>query len=998
MKITMKSKIILMGIFAALTPILIMLALINYEKNHIKEYIKEETSSLMMADLQNIVKNVHSLLETQNDLLTEFVAANLKVTGDTIKKAGGISVSKENIKWTAVNQLTKETVETEIPKLLIGGTWLDQTGAWLGQNYESEKPSPIVDDVVKLVGGTCTIFQKMNEKGDMLRIATTVIGADKKRAIGTYIPAINPDGKANPIISDILSGKEYRGRAFVVDSWYVTSYAPLKNNSGDILGMYFVGIKQESVPTVRKEIMKIKVGKTGYVYILGGTGAQKGKYIISKDGLRDGENLWEAKDNDGRLFIQNMVDNTISKKDQIHIEHYNWKNTGEKESKNKTAACIYFEPWDWVIGAGTYNDEFMATVDNVTDIVNELSQNSIKIGLIAFIISLISAIVISGGIYRNIMELSAESRAITLSISEGDLSKRGNVDALNFEFKPIISGINDMMEAFIKPMKLSSDYIHKISQGNMPPRITDEYKGEFNDVKNNLNECIDSINRLITDAKILSTAATAGDLSTRADETKHRGDFQKVVHGMNETVIAFVTPINEIIHSLEDLSNGKIDNSITSDYNGEFNKLKDSLNKCILNINFLMMDTETLLRAAHDGELSKRADASTHFGEYKKLVEGINQMIDNILMPVNEARGCLEKMAKGNLDTSITGDYKGDHAILKNAMNQTIDSMNDLLNQVLMAVDQVNTGAKQVSDASQSLSQGATESASSLEEISSSVQQINSSAKQNAENASQADLLAKETCHTAEGGYAQVTEMTAAMNEINEASASVSKIIKSIDEIAFQTNLLALNAAVEAARAGKHGKGFTVVAEEVRNLAQRSAKAAKETAEMIENSIKKANAGTKIAGSTSKALEEIVKRITKVTDIVGEIASSSKEQTHGIMQVNQGLGQVDQVTQQNTATAEESAAASEELSSQAAELKALLEKFTLKGGKTEVVNAYLKSERHDAQKASATKPRQIAQNPHIINKNKKSSTEFHSNKKINPEDIISLDDKEFGKF
>ena len=291
-------------------------------------------------------------------------------------------------------------------------------------------------------------------------------------------------------------------------------------------------------------------------------------------------------------------------------------------------------------------------------------------------------------------------------------------------------------------------------------------------------------------------------------------------------------------------------------------------------------------QAAVEGRLSTRADASKHQGGFRKVVEGVNATLDAMMLPIKEAADCLQEMAGGNLDVEMKGDYQGDHAVIKENLNATLTSLNDILNQVTVAVDQVATGARQVSDSSQSLSQAATESASSLEEITASMHELTSQTNMNAENATQANQLAAQAKISAEKGDEEMGNMVRAMNDINESASSISKIIKAIDEIAFQTNLLALNAAVEAARAGKHGKGFTVVAEEVRNLAQRSAAAAKETAEMIEGSIKKTEVGARIAEETSKALEEIVTGSTKVTDLIGEIAAASKEQAQGIGQIN----------------------------------------------------------------------------------------------------------------
>lgn len=252
-----------------------------------------------------------------------------------------------------------------------------------------------------------------------------------------------------------------------------------------------------------------------------------------------------------------------------------------------------------------------------------------------------------------------------------------------------------------------------------------------------------------------------------------------------------------------------------------------------------------------------------------------------------------------------------------------------IMEQIQTTGEEIASGASQVSFFSQNLFLGATEQASALEQISASVAEMSSRTKENAEHAAQANQITLEAREAAEKGNIQMRQMMLAMSEINQGGRDILKIIKVIDEIAFQTNLLALNAAVEAARAGQHGRGFAVVAEEVRNLAVRCAKAAQETAELIEGSVQKTENGGQIADSTSASLEEIVAAITKVSALVEEIASASTGQAQGISQVNQGLEQIDQVTQQNTANAEKSASAAEDFSSQALLLQEMLQRYLL---------------------------------------------------------------------
>ncbi len=524
------------------------------------------------------------------------------------------------------------------------------------------------------------------------------------------------------------------------------------------------------------------------------------------------------------------------------------------------------------------------------------------------------------------------------------------------------------------PIKINVETANSIALGNLNVKYDKDRSDEFGDLNNSMKTMHAAIKSMVEDVENIASNAVVGNIKVRADASKHNGEYAKIIKELNNTLDAIDEPFNMAVENIEKISIGQIPHQINAELKGDYNNIKISLNKCIVSINNLIKDTQMLTQAAIDGQVDTRAKAENHEGDYRRIIEGINETLDLMLHPVAETAKVLSAMSEGNLSERVKGDYKGDHAVLKNVLNQTLDmlplnetmqvmdkmsegdltltmtgnykgdslklsnsinstlsSLNDILHQVTNTVDEVTRGALQVSDASTALSQGATEQAASLEEITSSMSQIGSQTRLNAENASIANSISHQARDAAEKGNSEMGALNNAMNEINESSKNISKIIKVIDEIAFQTNLLALNAAVEAARAGRHGKGFAVVAEEVRNLAARSATAAKETAELIENSIKTVGKGAEIAIKTAESLEEIKTNSIKVADIIAEINTSSNEQAQGISQINEGLSQIDKVTQTNTASAEESASASEELSGQANMLRELVGRFKLTG-------------------------------------------------------------------
>jgi methyl-accepting chemotaxis protein len=364
-----------------------------------------------------------------------------------------------------------------------------------------------------------------------------------------------------------------------------------------------------------------------------------------------------------------------------------------------------------------------------------------------------------------------------------------------------------------------------------------------------------------------------------------------------------------------------------------FAAINESLKLAKHAVERLVSDALALSTAAVEGKLKTRADASKHQGDFQKIVQGVNQTLDAVLQPIEEAAAVLESLAHSDLRARVRGSYQGDHAKIKDSLNQMAEALHGAMAQVAEATDQVSAASSQIAASSQSVSQGASEQASSLEETSSTLEEISSMTKQNADNTQQAKSMAQAAKGSADSGSVAMEKMQDAMVKIRTAAEGTAEIIRDINEIAFQTNLLALNAAVEAARAGDAGRGFAVVAEEVRNLALRSKEAAKKTEELIKESVKLAGDGASISAEVGGSLSEIVTTVGKVTDIVSEIAAASVEQARGIDQVNKAVAQMDQVVQQAAANSEETSSASEELAAQAQGLAAMVGQFQLERGR-----------------------------------------------------------------
>jgi methyl-accepting chemotaxis protein len=516
----------------------------------------------------------------------------------------------------------------------------------------------------------------------------------------------------------------------------------------------------------------------------------------------------------------------------------------------------------------------------VTDFLAARQRMILSIVAIAFIAITLSSLLINLIVKRSVSRPLASITAVAdqlangnINLSVGAIGKAGSkneIDVLRRSFATLIDNIQT--NALAAEKLAAGDFIF-----DLHPKSKDDI------LSHSLIQVKSVLQDLIDETRQLTQSTIAGQLSVRGQANRFQGGYRGVIEGFNQTLDAAIAPIQEAASVLHQVAAGRLGQTMTGQYQGEHAAIKNALN-----------------------------DTITALNRY-----------------IREIAHVLSEMANSNLAVGIENEYHGDFAPIKDALNLIIESFNRIFKDMTMASEQVESGSRQMANGSQILSQGASEQASSLDQLSIKIGDISGQTRENAKNAGKANSLAMTTHANAQAGSRRMDDLQLAMNEINESSASVAKIIKVIDDIAFQTNILALNAAVEAARAGSHGKGFAVVADEVRNLAAKSAKAASETNELIESTIGKTSAGADLADQTAREFRIIVDNVAQTADLIGAITKASDEQAGSIASINQNLSEVSTVVQTNSATAEETASTSEELSGQAELLKEMISQFHL---------------------------------------------------------------------
>ncbi|MBU1218159.1 methyl-accepting chemotaxis protein [bacterium] len=780
-------KITLTGIASILlvvvTIVLISVNLGNSSNKTSKKLLKKT----VQENLHLTTKVTYEMVIAQEKSLSNKISSSIAVIEDLALRSGGLTLDGSNIQTlTAVNQFTQQKSTVKIPSILIGKMQIPYI-------TEFSKPVPLIDHAYSLVGGTVTIFQRINEKGDLLRVATNVKKLDGKRAVGTYIPISNPDGKPNPVALTIRSGKTFRGRAYVVNDWYYTVYKPLFDNNKKVIGALYYGEKVQHIKELADAIKNISIGKSGYVFVLGGSDRHRGQYVISHKGKSDGKNLWDVKDSDGKYFIREMVTKAVELDGNAFAMEYYWKNPGETNARKKVATIRYFKPWDWVIGASAYDDDFKEIEDVLDNNVSRTSNTIIFSGLGILIFVVIMSFFLGRSISQPVIQVRDFLK--DMADGNGDLTKRltitssdetGQMATYFNGFVDYLGGIIKNLSATSQRLRMSSENLGKTfnslsSSVNQMQSSTAEMTGAFDVLSDNIQSVAGATEQI--SANMNDVSETANAMSSNVSNVSYSASEMSInINSIAASVEELTASLGEVSSSFAQAANASSESNAKAQTAGtQMNVLGKSAHdiaKVVELINNIAAQTNLLalnatIEAASAGEAGKGFTVVAQ--EIKELAKQTGKATGVIAQEVDSMQGV----------TNSAIDMIKEVAVM-------IEKVSQLANTVAAAVEEqtatvselsvnITNGAQAAGDVSsriENLSEGVNTVAKNTVEISAGVNSISSSAGEIAALSSTLKQTVNRVKDVMEDTSRETGKIEDASKDVSELSAQIDEIVK----------------------------------------------------------------------------------------------------------------------------------------------------------------------------------------------------------------------------